>query len=358
MTVPGLFTPLTIRGLTFPNRAWVSPMCQYSAVDGVVGDWHLVHLGGFSSGRAGLIMTEATAVVPEGRISPDCPGLWNDEQQHAWGRVVDYLHSQGSLVGFQLAHAGRKASVAAPWRGGAPITVSEGGWQTVGPSAVAFGQMPVPRVMTASDIQRTLDGFSAAAMRALSLDADVIELHAAHGYLMHQFLSPLSNTREDEFGGSLENRMRLPLLVVAAVRAVWPSDRPLFMRISTTDWAAGGWDLDQSVTLTERLLDSGVDLIDASSAGLVAHQDVPDQVAYQTDLAASLRERSGAFVAAVGRITEPGQANALITSGQADAVFLARQLLRDPHWPLRAAHELGADIDWRPQYLRAASWQS
>jgi 2,4-dienoyl-CoA reductase-like NADH-dependent reductase (Old Yellow Enzyme family) len=356
--VPGLFSPLTIRTTTFPNRAWVSPMCQYSAQDGVVGEWHLVHLGSFAAGRAGLIMAEATAVLPEGRISTQCPGIWTDEQQEAWAPVVDYVHGQDALIGMQLAHAGRKASVAPPWTGGAPVRPEDGGWQTLAPSAVAFDGMPEPLAMTISDIERTIDAFAAAAARARELDLDVVELHSAHGYLMHQFLSPLSNRRDDDFGGSLDNRMRFPLLVAEAVRSVWPEDRPLFARISTTDWAEGGWDLEQSVAYAERLRLAGVDLIDASSAGLVADQVIPDVVTYQTDLAAELRRRSSLPVAAVGRITQPAQAEALIRDGQADAVFLARQMLRDPHWPLRAAHELDEPIDWPLQYLRAATWQS
>jgi 2,4-dienoyl-CoA reductase-like NADH-dependent reductase (Old Yellow Enzyme family) len=356
--VPGLFTPLTIRRRTFANRAWVSPMCQYSAHDGVVGDWHLVHLGAFGAGGAGLVMSEATAVTAEGRISPWCAGLWNEDQQAAWRRVVDFVHGQQALFGFQLAHAGRKASVAAPWDGGKYVQPVDGGWQAVAPSAIAFGGMPEPIAMTVSDIERVIDDFAAATARALELDADVVEIHAAHGYLMHQFLSPLSNQRDDDFGGSLENRMRLLLLVVSAVRSVWPDDRPLFVRISTTDWAEGGWDLDQSVQLADRLRVAGVDLIDASSGGLVPQQEIPDIVTYQTDLAAELRRRTGMAVAAVGRITEPAQADTLVRTDAADAVFLARQMLRDPHWPLRAAHELGEHIDWRPQFARAATWQS
>jgi len=356
--MPGLFTPLTIRNRTFPNRAWVSPMCQYSATAGVVGDWQLVHLGAFASGRAGLIMAEATAVVPEGRISTQCPGLWNLEQQAAWTRIVDYVHSQESLIGLQLAHAGRKSSGSPPWSGRGTVDPRDGGWQPVAPSPIPFSGMPIPREMSAADIHRTIEAFAAAASRARDIDVDVVELHAAHGYLMHEFLSPLSNQRTDEYGGSLENRMRFPLQVAAAVRRAWPEDRPLFARISTTDWAPGGWDIDQSVVLAERLREAGVDLIDASSAGLIADQQVPDVVSYQTELAAELRRRSGVPVAGVGRITEAAQADGLIRDGSVDAVFLARQFLRDPHWPLRAAHELGAAIDWRPQYQRAATWQS
>lgn len=356
--MPNLFTPLTISGTTFANRAWVSPMCQYSATDGVVGDWHLMHIGQFAAGGAGLVMMEATGVSPEARISTHCPGLWNDEQQQAWSRVVDFAHSQDTLVGIQLAHAGRKASTAPPWSGRTAVPESEGGWQAVAPSAVAFGNFPVPRTMTKDDIEALVHDFAQAARRALAMGVDVVELHAAHGYLMHQFLSPLSNRRNDEFGGSLDNRMRVPLAVAAAIRTVWPSDRPLFARISTTDWVPGGWDLEQSIVFAKELKEIGVDLIDASSAGLVLEQQVPADVSYQTDFAAVLRARTGVFVAGVGRITNAHQADALISSGAVDAVFLARQFLRDPHWALRAAHELGVDVEWRPQYRRAADWNA
>jgi 2,4-dienoyl-CoA reductase-like NADH-dependent reductase (Old Yellow Enzyme family) len=353
-----LFSPLTIRGQHFANRAWVSPMCQYSAVDGMVTDWHLVHLGSLAAGGAGLVMTEATGVVAEGRISPQCPGIWSDEQAHAWARVIDFVHSQGAVAGMQLAHAGRKASTPAPWRDGGYVNPIDGGWRSVAPSAVAFGGLPAPVAMTIDDIEALVEAFAAAARRALAIGVDVIELHAAHGYLMHQFLSPLSNVRGDEYGGSLENRMRFPLAVATAVRSVWPAERPLFVRISTTDWTPGGWDLEQSVVLVRQLEEVGVDLVDASSGGLHPDQRIPDRVDYQTELAGRLRREAGILTAAVGRITEPQQADALIRDGSADAVFLARQLLRDPHWPLRAAHELGAEITWPDQYLRAASWRS
>ena len=354
----GLFTPVTLRSVTFPNRAWVSPMCQYSARDGIVGDWHLVHLGAFAAGGAGLVMTEATGVVPEGRISPQCPGLWTEEQAVAWSRIVDYLHAQGARVGMQLAHAGRKASVAQPWTGGAHVEPKDGGWTALAPSAVGFGTLPAPAEMNADDIRRTIRGFALATRRAVDAGFDALEIHAAHGYLIHQFLSPLSNLRTDEYGGALDNRMRLALEVAEAVREAWPDDLPLMARISTTDWMPGGWDLEQSVVLSEHLRDRGVDLIDASSGGLDARAVVPDTVTYQTDLAAELRRRTGMPVAAVGRITSPSQAQNLIATGAADAVFIARQFLRDPHWPLRAAHELGESILWRPQYLRAAVWES
>ncbi len=333
-------------------------MCMYSATDGLVGDWHLVHLGSLAAGGAGLVMTEATGVVPEGRISPLCPGIWSDELAGAWRPIVDYAHGQGAVMGIQLAHAGRKASTAAPFDGGGYVDPSLGGWQPVGPSAVAFDALPVPTALSVDDIDALVDAFAAAARRARLAGFDVIELHAAHGYLMHQFLSPLANARDDLYGGSLENRMRFPVAVAAAVRAAWPEDRPLFVRISTTDWTPGGWDLEQSVVLAGRLRDAGVDLIDASSGGLHHEQRIPDVVTYQTDLAAELRRRAGLPVAGVGRVTDPRQADALIREGDVDAVFLARQLLRDPHWPLRAAHELGAKGRWPKQYLRAASWRS
>ena len=356
--MPALFTPLTIHDTTFANRAWVSPMCMYSATNGLVQDWHLVHLGAFAAGGAGLVMTEATAVLPEGRISTHCPGIWSTEQADAWARIVAFGHAQGTPMGIQLAHAGRKGSTGQPWlTGGAIVDPVDGGWSTVGPSPIAFGHLPAPREMTPEDLDDAVAAFRDAAVRAGRAGFDVIELHAAHGYLLHEFLSPLSNRRTDEYGGSLENRMRFPLRVAAAIREAWP-DRPLFTRISMTDWMDGGWDLDSSVEFALRLGDLGVDLIDASTGGLHPDQAIPDRVDYQTALAAQLRTRTGIPVAAVGRITEPEQAERLIADGQADAVFLARQLLRDPHWPLRAAHELGGSIDWAPQYLRAATWTS
>ena len=355
--MPGLFTPLTIRTTTFANRAWVSPMCMYSAIEGEVQDWHLVHLGALAAGGAGLVMAEATGVLPEARISTHCPGIWTTDQTAAWARIVRFAHGQGTAIGLQLAHAGRKASTSPPWTGGSPVAPDDGGWETVGPSAVAFGAMPAPREMSADDLDRTIHGFREAAARAVWAGFDVVEVHAAHGYLLHQFLSPLSNHRTDEYGGSLENRMRFPLAVIAAVREV-AADKPLFVRISMTDWMVGGWDLDSSVEFAGRLKDLGVDLIDASSGGLHPDQAIPDRVDYQTELAAQLRQRVGMPVAAVGRITEARQAEQLIASDEVDAVFLARQMLRDPHWPLRAAHELGVDVAWPPQYLRAASWQS
>jgi 2,4-dienoyl-CoA reductase-like NADH-dependent reductase (Old Yellow Enzyme family) len=351
-----LFTPLTVRDVTFPNRAWVSPMCQYSAVHGLVGDWHLVHLGGLAVGRPGLLMAEATAVTAEGRISVACPGIWLGEQADAWGHVVDFVHGQGTLMGLQLAHAGRKASTSAPWHGGGHVEPELGGWQTVAPSPISFADLPVPRELSLGEIDELVDAFAQAAQRADDAGFDVVEIHMAHGYLLHEFLSPISNRRTDGYGGSLENRMRLPLQVARAVRAAWPSGKPLFVRISTTDWAPGGWDVAQSVSFTRALKEVGVDLLDASSGGLTPEQVIPREVDYQVRNAAIIRAETGIAVAAVGLITDPRQAEAILKLGQADAVMLARQMLRDPHWPLRAAHELGDELAWVPQYTRAATW--
>jgi len=353
-----LFTPITIRGVEFTNRAWLAPMCQYSAVDGVVGDWHLVTLGSYATGKAGLVLAEATGVTPEGRISPQCPGIWNDEQVKAWSRVVDFIHGQGVRAGIQLAHAGRKGSTASSWNGGAHVEPSDGGWVTLGPSPEGFGPFPAPRAMTQDDIDATVKAFADAAVRADQAGFDVIELHSAHGYLMHQFLSPVSNHRTDEYGGVIENRMRFPLAVVKAVRAAWPADKPLFVRISTTDWVDGGWDVDSSVTYVKELEKLGVDLIDASSGGAAMVADIPDDVNYQINLAEQVRKQTGMLTGAVGRITQPHQAEAILQEGKADAVFLARQMLRDPHWPLRAAHELGDKVRWANQMRAGASWSN
>ncbi len=348
-----LFEPLTLRGLTVPNRAWVSPMCQYSAVDGVVGDWHLMHLGAFAAGRAGLVMTEATAVVPDGRISPQCPGLWSPEQATAWQRVVDFVHAQHRPIGIQLAHAGRKGSTDRPWNGMGYVAPDAGGWVTEAPSVLPFGDLPAPRAMTIPEIESLVTAYADAATRSVSAGFDLIELHMAHGYLMHEFLSPLSNVRDDAYGGDLAGRMRLPLAVVGAVRAAIPDAMPLLVRISTTDWVECGWDVEQSMELVRRMADAGVDLIDASSGGLDPGQQIPRDVNYQVDRAALIRAATGVPVAAVGMISAPAQAEGIIASGRADAVFLAREMLRDPHWPMRAAAELGAEVDWVPQYARA-----
>ena len=348
-----LFEPFTLRGTTFANRAWVSPMCQYSSVDGLANSWHLVHLGSYALGRAGLVITEATAVEPEGRISPDDLGLWSDAHAEALAPVVDFVRGQGVPIGFQLAHAGRKASTYAPWRGHDSVPLDEGGWETVGPSAQAFGRYAVPRAMDHADLARTRAAFAAAAVRADGLGVDTVELHFAHGYLMHEFLSPLSNVRDDEYGGSLENRMRHPLEVIEAVRAVWPDAKPLLLRISATDWVEGGWDVESSVVLARLAHERGVDLVDVSTAGNDPRQQIPLGPGYQVPFAARIRAEAGVATSAVGLITEPAQAEEIVATGQADAVMIARALLRDPHWAMQAARELGAELAWPPQYERA-----
>jgi 2,4-dienoyl-CoA reductase-like NADH-dependent reductase (Old Yellow Enzyme family) len=351
-----LFTPITLRRTTVRNRVWVAPMCQYSAVDGVPNDWHLVHLGSFARGGAGLVLTEATAVLPEGRISPEDTGLWNDEQQRAWSRIVDFVHGQGATAGIQLAHAGRKASTFSPFTGRGSVPEEDGGWQTVAPSAVAFPGYREPRELTEQEIADVVAAFAASARRALAAGFDVLEIHAAHGYLLHEFLSPLSNTREDRYGGSFENRVRLLLEVVHAVRAAAPEDTPLLVRISATDWVEGGWDDDQSVRLAGLLREAGVDLVDTSTGGN-APAEIPLEPGYQVRFARRIRQEAGIPTGAVGLITEPKQAEEVVADGSADVVLLARALLRDPHWPLRAAHELGVPVgegvDWPQQYLRA-----
>lgn len=352
-----LFTPVRLRETTIRNRVWVSPMCQYSAVDGLPNEWHLVHLGSFARGGAGLVLTEATAVSPEGRISPADTGIWNDEQRDAWAGIVDFVHGQGATAGMQLAHAGRKASTRPPFEGRGAVPPEEGGWQTVGPSDVAFPGLPVPRELTASEIDRVVEDFARAARRARGAGFDVLEIHAAHGYLLHEFLSPLSNQRTDEYGGSFENRTRLLLRVVEAVRSVVPSDTPVLVRISATDWVEGGWSGDDSVALARLLGEAGVDLVDVSSGGN-ALADIPVEPGYQVPFARRVRQEADLPTGAVGLITEPKQAEEILASGAADVVLLARAMLRDPHWPLRAAHELGVQvgkgIDWPKQYLRAS----
>jgi 2,4-dienoyl-CoA reductase-like NADH-dependent reductase (Old Yellow Enzyme family) len=348
-----LFDPLTLRGLTLENRVWVSPMCQYSSVDGLADEWHLAHLGSFATGGVGLVLTEATAVVPEGRISPDDLGLWSDAHAESLAPVVDFVHRQGVPIGIQLAHAGRKASTYAPWRGHGSVPLESGGWQTVGPSATAFGRYAVPREMTHDDIAEVVAAFAAAARRADALGVDTVEIHAAHGYLLHQFLSPLANRRTDEYGGDLAGRMRLVLEVVDAVRAVWPDARPLLMRVSATDWVEGGWDVESSVELARAAAARGVDLVDVSSGGLDHRQEIAVGPGYQVPFAAAVRAGAAVPTAAVGLITEPAQAEQIVAGGEADAVLLARALLRNPRWALGAAHELGAEARWPDQYVRA-----
>ncbi len=350
-----LFMPLQLRGITIRNRVWVSPMCQYSATDGVPNDWHLVHLGSRAVGGAGLVMAEATAVTPEGRISYGDTGLWNDTQADAFKRITSFIRAQGAVPAVQLAHAGRKASTDLPWQGGAPLPPTHPeGWQPMAPSAVAFSQgSTVPTELNQAGLDSISESFVAAAHRALAAGFAVIELHAAHGYLMHEFLSPLTNRRTDSYGGSLENRMRFPLGVATALRAAWPQDMPIFVRISATDWVSGGWDLPQSVEFAKALKTRGIDLIDCSTGGLVPDAVVPAAPGFQVPFAAAIRKEAGIATGAVGLITEAQMAEDILASGAADAVFLARALLRDPYWPQQAARSLGATISWPAQYARA-----
>jgi 2,4-dienoyl-CoA reductase-like NADH-dependent reductase (Old Yellow Enzyme family) len=353
--VPHLFTPLPLRSLTLANRIVVSPMCEYSSVDGFANEWHLIHLGSRAVGGAALVFTEATAVTPEGRISLEDLGIWSDAHIPMLERIVDFIHGQRSAAGMQLAHAGRKGSTAAPWKGHDAIPISAGGWEPVGPTGDPFSKTyPVPRALDAAEIPALVQAFKAAARRALAAGFDLVEVHAAHGYLIHQFLSPLSNTRTDQYGGSFDNRVRLCLEVVDAVRSVWPERLPMFVRISATDWVDGGWDVEQSIALCRRLRDRGVDVIDCSSGGNVANADMPIGPGYQTSFAGQIKNAADIATGTVGLITSPAQADHVIRSGQADCVLLARELLRDPYWPLRAARELGHVVPWPAQYLRAA----
>jgi 2,4-dienoyl-CoA reductase-like NADH-dependent reductase (Old Yellow Enzyme family) len=349
-----LFAPIKFRELQIKNRIVVSPMCQYSSDNGLPTDWHLVHLGSRAVGGAGLVIVEATAVSPEGRISPEDSGIWSDEHGRAFARIVKFIQVNGAAAGVQLAHAGRKASTYSPFRGQGGVTISAGGWQAIAPSAKAFDDnYPKPRAMTAADIDGVVSQFEQAAGRADAAGFDVIELHMAHGYLLHEFLSPLSNLRTDEFGGSPENRMRVPLRVATAARDRWPGHKPMFVRISATDWAEGGWDLPQSIQFAAALRKIGVDLIDCSSGGLVPGVRIPLSPGYQVPFAEAIRREAGIATGAVGLITEAEQANEIIATGKADVVLLAREMLRDPYWPLHAAKTLGVDVPWPIQYGRA-----
>ncbi|WP_022825730.1 NADH:flavin oxidoreductase/NADH oxidase [Hymenobacter norwichensis] len=349
-----LFSPFTLRGVTLRNRLVVSPMCEYSSQDGFANDWHLVHLGSRAVGGAGLIITEAAAVSPEGRITPDDLGIWKDEHIAGLRRINDFITAQGCVPGIQLAHAGRKASHQSPWKGGAVVPETEGGWQTVAPSAEAFtANEPAPLELDKAGLEKVRADFREATRRSLEAGFQVIELHAAHGYLFHEFLSPLSNHRSDEYGGSLENRCRLLLEVTEDTRALLPDHLPLLVRISATDWTEGGWTIDDSIALTELLKQRGVDLIDCSTGGNVPKADIPVGPGYQVPFATRVREETGLPTGAVGMITTAEQAEEIISKGQADLVLLARELLRDPYFPLHAAHELGADVKWPVQYERA-----
>jgi len=344
-------SPLTIRGVTIPNRIGMSPMCQYCAKNGYPDDWHLVHLGSRAVGGTGLVMVEATAVTPEGRITPGDLGFWDDDQIEPYARIARFLKSQGAVPAIQLAHAGRKASCHAPWEGGAPLAPNEGAWQTLGPSPIAFAPgHPVPKAATLDDIRSVIDAFVAATRRAVEAGYQVIELHSAHGYLLHEFLSPLSNQRTDQYGGSLENRMRLTLEVAAAMRSAMPDDLPLFTRISATDWIDGGWDLAQSIELAKQLQTRGVDLIDCSSGAILPVAKVPVAKGYQVPFAAAIKEQVGIRTAAVGMITEPQHVNEIVVEGQADLVFIGREMLRDPYFAHRVSATLGEDPKWPTQY--------
>jgi len=352
-----LFSPLTLRGTTFRNRAWVSPMCQYSSTEGRPSDWHLVHLGSLARGGAGLVVQEATAVTPDGRISPWDAGIWTDQQAEDYARIAEFVKGQGAVSGIQLAHAGRKGSSRRPWDERGWVPESEGGYPTVAPSAVPFGQAPVPAELDEAGIRTVVEAFAAAARRSLAAGFEVVEIHAAHGYLIHEFLSPLSNLRTDGYGGDLAGRSRLLVEVVRAVRGVWPDDRPVLVRLSATDWVPGGWDVGETVEVARVLAGEGVDLVDVSSGGLSPDQKIDLGPGYQVPFARAVREGAGLPVAAVGLITEPAQAEAVLAEGSADAVVMAREMLRNPHWPLLAAAELGEDLDalelWPPQYRRA-----
>jgi 2,4-dienoyl-CoA reductase-like NADH-dependent reductase (Old Yellow Enzyme family) len=353
--MPHLFDPLPMRSLTLAHRIVVSPMCQYSSVDGFADDWHFVHLGSRAVGGAALVFTEASAVSPEGRISPQDLGIYDEGHIAGLARIVRFVHAQDTLAGIQLAHAGRKGSTHRPWGGAGAIDPEHGGWQPVGPTGQAFApNYPMPCALETREIPRIVAAFRSAAQRALRAGFDLVEIHAAHGYLIHEFLSPLVNTRTDEYGGSFDNRIRLCLEVVDAVRSVWPERLPLFVRLSCTDWKAGGWDVEQTTELARRLKPRGVDLIDCSSGGLVADQQIAIGPGYQVPFAEQIKREAGVATGAVGLITEPAQAEAIVEKGQADIVLLARELLRDPYFPLRAARELGRELKWPPQYVRAA----
>ncbi len=350
-----LFEKYKLREIEFRNRIWVSPMCQYSSADGMPTDWHLVHLGSRAVGGAGLVIQEATAVSPEGRISPSDAGIWSDAHAESYKRITKFIKENGAVAGIQLAHAGRKASTGEPWNGGKKVDEKEGGWKTVAPSAIAFSDdYPDPREMTHTDIEKVTNDFVAAAKRALKAGFEVIEIHAAHGYLFHEFLSPISNKRVDDYGGSLENRMRFLLETAKKVREAVPENLPVFVRISATDWTENGWDLEQSIALCKELKNIGIDLIDVSTGGNVPDASIPVAPNYQAPFAAEIRKQAGIATGAVGLITEAKQAEEILQNAQADAVLMAREFLRDPYFPFTAAKELGENLTYVPkQYGRA-----
>lgn len=348
-----LFSPLTIKNITLKNRIVMSPMCQYSSTDGFVNDWHLVHLGTRAAGGVGLVIAEATAVSPEGRITPGDTGLWSDAHIAGFAGIVKYIHSQKTFAGVQLAHAGRKASCAVPWEGGRQLGDDKGGWQTVAPGNIPFiGEDRKPVALDIKGIRKVVSDFRSAARRALAAGFDLIEIHSAHGYLLHEFLSPLSNNRNDEYGGSFENRTRLLREVTDAVKSEWPAENPLFVRISSTDWTEGGWTIEESVKLAEILKDMGVDLIDCSSGGNIYNASIPATPGYQVPFSEAIR-KTGILTGAVGYITQAGQAEAILQEDKADLIIVARELLRNPYFALNSARELGVDVEWPVQYLRA-----
>lgn len=349
-----LFTSLKIKSVEFKNRLTVSPMCMYSSEDGFSNNWHLVHLGSRAVGGAGLIISEAAAVSPEGRITPDDLGIWKEEHISGLKNIVDFIDAQGTVAGIQLAHAGRKASTTSPWKGGAALPIENGGWKTVAPSAIPFMESnAMPQDLDEDGINKIISDFQAASRRSLEAGFKVVEIHAAHGYLLHQFLSPLSNKRIDAYGGSFENRIRLLLEVIEAVQKEWPQDLPLFVRISATDWSEGGWNADESVQLSQILKTKGVDLIDCSSGGLVPDAKIPVKKGYQVQFAERIKAETNILTGAVGLITTAEEAEAIIATGQADLVLMAREFLREPYFPLMAAKTLGAEIIWPSQYERA-----
>lgn len=348
-----LFTPFSLRSLTLPNRIGIPPMCQYSATDGRAGDWHLQHYASRAVGGAGLVIVEASAVLPEGRISPGDLGIWDEAQVAPLARIAAAIADQGAVPAIQLAHAGRKASVGRGWEAQRTLTAAEGGWTAVAPSALAFTGYDTPQALDAAAIAGVVAAFVAAAERARRAGFQAVEIHAAHGYLLHQFLSPLSNRRDDDYGGSFANRVRLTREVVAAVRAVWPSELPLLIRLSATDWLDGGWDAEQTVALCRLLREDGVDLVDVSTGGLDPAAKIPAAPGFQVPFAARIRRETGLPVAAVGLITEAAQAEALVAGGEADLVLVGREILRNPYWPLQAAQALGVAAAWPAQYLRA-----
>jgi 2,4-dienoyl-CoA reductase-like NADH-dependent reductase (Old Yellow Enzyme family) len=351
-----LFSSFSLRGVEYRNRIFMSPMCQYSAREGIPDDWHLVHLGSRAVGGAGQVMVEATAISPAGRITPGDLGIWSDRHIEAFKRITAFIDSQGAIPAIQIAHAGRKASTDVPWQGGTTLPLDQGGWQPLGPSPLPFDEVSaIPRELTSGELKDLVFQYEAATRRCLEAGFKVVEIHMAHGYLLHEFLSPLSNRRTDEYGGSLENRLRFPLWVARAVRGSWPADLPLFARLSCTDWVEGGWDLPQSVEFSRRLKEIGIDLIDCSSGGLVPYAQIPAGPGYQTPFAAEIRSTVGIATGAVGLIAQALQAEQIVATGQADVVMIARELLRDPYWPLHAAKTLHVDVPWPSQYLRAKS---